>query len=125
MLGQSFTPAGLAAVADLAIDRDFAASSASTSRAPEGDPAVAQRGQYSFVQDSFARSRIRRWPSADRRARHLAAARFFELGEDELVGAPPYSSSTGPEADAVGAQARIAPRATANGRPPSALMSRL
>ncbi len=57
----------------------------------------------------------------DRRSRHLAAARYFEsLGDDELASvlATHYLdayrvSDPGPEADAVGAQARIALRAAA------------
>ena len=57
----------------------------------------------------------------DRRARHLAAARFFEsLGEEETVGAlathylDAYRlSEAGPEAEAIATQARIALRAAA------------
>ena len=58
----------------------------------------------------------------DRRARHLAAARYFEsLGEDELAGvlanhylAAYRTSREGPEADALAAQARIATLAAAD-----------
>ena len=58
----------------------------------------------------------------DRRARHLAAARYFEsLGEDELAGAlaahylAAYrASAAGPEAEALAAQARIALKAAAS-----------
>ena len=59
---------------------------------------------------------------ADRRAKHLAAARYFEaLGDDELAGvlATHYlealrATPSGPEADALAAQARIALRAAAD-----------
>ena len=58
---------------------------------------------------------------ADRRTRHLAAARYFEsLGEDELAGvlathylAAYQASRAGDEADALAAQARIALQAAA------------
>ena len=57
----------------------------------------------------------------DRKAGHLAAARYFEaLGTDELAGAlashylaAHANSPEGPEADAVAAQARIALRGAA------------
>jgi tetratricopeptide (TPR) repeat protein len=59
---------------------------------------------------------------ADRRNRHLAAARYYEaLGDDELAGvlASHYlealrSTPAGPEADALAAQARIALRGAAD-----------
>ena len=70
---------------------------------------------------SSARSPTRPSARPERRARHLAAARFYEgLGEDELAGAlashylaAHEASAAGPEADAVAIQARIALRAAA------------
>src|SRR5262249_17366448 len=58
----------------------------------------------------------------ERRARHLAAARFFEsLGDEELAGALAAhylaafrASPAGPEADALASQARVSLRAAAD-----------
>ena len=65
---------------------------------------------------SSARSPTARWRKRERRARHLAAARYFEaLGDDELAGllashylAAHEASAEGAEADAVAIQARLA-----------------
>ena len=124
VLGQSFTPTGLAAVA--------AADPAELEPRLRGlvrreilvqqvDPRSPERGQYSFVQALVREVAYSTLAKRDRRDRHLAAARHFEsLGEDELVGALAAhylaafeASAPGPEADAVGGQARIALRAAA------------
>ena len=68
----------------------------------------------------------------DRKARHLAAARYFEaLGTEELAGAlaahylAAYRNAPeGPEADALAAQARITLRAPPRGPPPWAPTTR-
>jgi len=124
VLGQSFTPAGLAAVsgADVSeieprlrslVRRDFLA--------PSADPRSPERGQYAFVQALIREVAYNTLARRDRRDRHLAAARYFEgLGSDELAGAlaghylaAHENAAEGPEADALAAQARIALRAAA------------
>ena len=85
------------------------------------DPRSPERGQYGFVGALVREVAYGTLSKRDRRERHLAAARYFEsLGDDELAGilASHYTdayaaSAPGPEADAVGAQARIALRAAA------------
>ena len=85
------------------------------------DPRSPERGQYGFVQALIREVAYATLARRDRRARHLAAARYFEaLGEDELAGALAThyvdafrASEAGPEADAVAVQARIALRAAA------------
>ena len=52
------------------------------------DPRSPERGQYAFVQALIREVAYSTLANRDRRARHLAAARYFEsLGEDELAGA--------------------------------------
>jgi len=85
------------------------------------DPRSPERGQYGFVQALIREVAYGLLSRRDRRARHLAAARYFEsLGDEELAGAlathylDAYrASDDGAEADAVAAQARIALRAAA------------
>ncbi|HET7678079.1 MAG TPA: adenylate/guanylate cyclase domain-containing protein [Candidatus Limnocylindrales bacterium] len=85
------------------------------------DPRSPERGQFAFVQALIREVAYSRISRRDKRARHLAAARYFEaLGEDELAGvlASHYldayrASDPGPETDSLGAQARIALRAAA------------
>ena len=125
VLGQSFTLAGLVGMtgrdaADLEIALDRLVKHELLVR--DDDPRSPERGQYQFLQavvrevayDSLAR--------ADRRTKHLAAARHLEsLGDDELAGvlASHYieayrATAPGPEADALAAQARIALRGAAD-----------
>jgi len=125
VLGQSFTVDALAAVAGvdpsdltdrldrlvrrelLAVDDDL--------RSPE-------RGQYQFIQALVREIAYQNLAKADRRQRHVAAARHFEgLGSEELAGvlathylAAYQSSRPGAEADALAAQARIALQAAAD-----------
>ncbi len=119
ILGQSFTVTSLAAVnaetpADLEprlrdlVRRDVLVQNR--------DPRSPERGQFGFVHALIREVAYGTMSRRDRRARHLAAARYFEsLGDDELASvlATHYLdayrvSDAGPEADAVGAQARIA-----------------
>ncbi len=87
----------------------------------ERDPASPERGQYRFVQAVLREVAYGTLARPDRRARHVAAARYFEgLGDPELAGilANQYldayrNAPAGPEADAIGAQARIALKAAA------------
>jgi tetratricopeptide (TPR) repeat protein len=87
----------------------------------ETDPRSPERGQYAFVQSLVREVAYNTLARRDRKARHLAAARFFEsLGSDELAGAlaghylAAYRNAPeGAEANAVAAQARIALRAAA------------
>jgi class 3 adenylate cyclase/tetratricopeptide (TPR) repeat protein len=124
VLGQSFTPAGLAAVSGLD-EAELATRLRSLVRREilllETDPRSPERGQYAFVQALIREVAYNALAKRDRRIRHLSAARFFEsLDTDEIAGAlaghylAAYRSSPeGAEADAVGAQARIALSAAA------------
>ncbi len=86
------------------------------------DPLSAERGQYRFIQGVVREVAYQSLAKRDRRAKHLAAARYFEaLGEDELAGvlashyvAAYRASPSGEEADALAAQARVALRAAAD-----------
>jgi class 3 adenylate cyclase/tetratricopeptide (TPR) repeat protein len=88
----------------------------------ETDPRSPERGQYQFVQSVIREVAYQTLTKRDRRARHLAAARYFEsLGDEELASALAShyldawrSSGEGPEADAMAAQARVALRGAAD-----------
>ena len=55
---------------------------------PRRDPRSPERGQYGFVQALIREVAYGTLARRDRRARHLAAARYFEaLGDEELAGA--------------------------------------
>ena len=124
VLGQSFTPAGLAALSGLP-ETALAAPLRSLVRheilAVSADPRAPDRGQYGFVQGLIREVAYHTLARADRKARHLAAARFFEaLGSDELAGAiaghclaARQNAGEGPEAEALAAQARLALAAAA------------
>jgi class 3 adenylate cyclase len=87
----------------------------------DADPRSPERGQHRFIQGVVREVAYQSLAKRDRRARHLAAARYFEsLGEAELAGvlanhylAAYRATPPGPEADALAAQARIALRAAA------------
>ncbi|HUG48363.1 MAG TPA: AAA family ATPase, partial [Candidatus Limnocylindria bacterium] len=122
VLGQSFTPAGLAHVTGTAAEELEPRLRGLVRRevlANKVDPRSPERGQYSFVQALIREVAYNTLAKAERRARHLAAARWFEsLGEEELAGAlaAHYLSAyrntlPGPEADALAVQARIALKA--------------
>jgi class 3 adenylate cyclase/tetratricopeptide (TPR) repeat protein len=86
------------------------------------DPRSPERGQYSFVHRLIREVAYGTLSKRDRRARHLAAARYFEaLGDEEIAGvlATHYldayrSAPEGDEGAAVAAQARVALRAAAD-----------
>jgi class 3 adenylate cyclase/tetratricopeptide (TPR) repeat protein len=124
VLGQSFTVDALAAVAgveavdltdrlDRLVRRELLT--------VDADPRSPERGQYQFIQALVREVAYQNLAKADRRQRHLAAARYFEgLGSEELAGvlashyvAAYQSSRPGAEADALAAQARIALQAAA------------
>ncbi|HSV91736.1 MAG TPA: hypothetical protein VLH81_01620, partial [Desulfobacterales bacterium] len=119
VLGQSFTLAGLTALNG--IDRETLEPRLRLLVRRElfdleVDPRSPERGQYRFVQSLIREVAHGRLARRERRARHLAAARYFEaLGEDELAGAlashyvaAHEASAEGAEADAVAIQARLA-----------------
>jgi len=119
VLGQSFTPAGLASVSGLEPDQLAARLRSLVDREVltlQTDPRSPERGQYSFVQALIREVAYNALAKRDRKSRHLAAARFFEsLETDEIAGglaghylAAYRNSAEGAEADAVAAQARIA-----------------
>jgi class 3 adenylate cyclase/tetratricopeptide (TPR) repeat protein len=124
ILGQSFTLAALAGVTG----RDEAALPDALERLVrrellirDDDPRSPERGQHRFVQAIVREISYETLSKKDRRAKHLAAARYFEtLGDEEVAGvlASHYlealrATPAGPEADALAAQARIALRAAA------------
>ncbi|MGZ3632653.1 MAG: AAA family ATPase [Candidatus Limnocylindrales bacterium] len=124
VLGQSFTLAGLAAVSGTAATELEPRLRMLVRReilAQEADPRSPERGQYAFVQALIREVAYNGLARADRKARHLAAARYFEaLGSDELAGAlaghylaAHGTAAEGPEREALAAQARIALRAAA------------
>jgi len=124
VLGQSFTTTALAAVSGID-EPDLEPRLRNLVRcellAVEGNPRSPERGQYAFVQSLVREVAYSTLAKRDRKMRHLAAARYFEvLGTDELAGAlaghylaAHRNSPEGAEADAVAAQARIALRAAA------------
>ncbi len=86
------------------------------------DPRSPERGQYGFVQSLLREVAYETLARRDRRARHLAAAEYFEaLEDDELVGvvathylAAYRAAAVGPEATDIAVQARTALRAAAD-----------
>ena len=119
VLGQSFTLAGLTAISGVegeALEPRLRLLVRRELFDLEIDPRSPERGQYQFVQSLIREVAYGTLARRERRARHLAAARYYEsLGEDELAGAlashyvAAHDASTeGAEADAVAAQARLA-----------------
>jgi class 3 adenylate cyclase/tetratricopeptide (TPR) repeat protein len=124
VLGQSFTPAGLAAVSGIdepALEVRLRALIRRELFAHETDPRSPGRGQYAFVQALIREVAYNTLAKRDRKIRHLAAARYFEsLETDEIAAAlaghylaARDNAADGPEAEALGAQARISLRAAA------------
>jgi class 3 adenylate cyclase/tetratricopeptide (TPR) repeat protein len=124
VLGQSFTLAGLSSVSGVpgeALEPRLRALVRRELLTLEADSRSPERGQYAFVQALIREVAYNTLARADRKRRHLAAARFFEsLDSDELAGglaghylAAQRNATEGPEADALGAQARISLRAAA------------
>ena len=125
VLGQSFAKPGLEAVSGLApaeLEARLRVLVRSDLLQEDIDPRSPERGQYAFVQALIREVAYSTLALKDRRARHLAAARFFEsLGDDELAGALAAhylaafkASPAGPEADALASQARVSLRAAAD-----------
>jgi class 3 adenylate cyclase/tetratricopeptide (TPR) repeat protein len=125
VLGQSFTPESIAAITE-GSTADIVPRLRSLVRRElltnVADPRSPERGQYSFVQALIREVAYNTLSKKDRKARHLAAARWFEsLGEPELVGAlaghylaARALAAEGAEADALAAQARLALKAAAD-----------
>ena len=118
VLGQSFTIAGLAAVSGLTEDEIEPRLRALVRRellSLQADPRSPERGQYVFVQAMIREVAYNTLARADRKRRHVAAARFFEsLDTDELAGglaghylAARANATDVAEADALAHQARI------------------
>ena len=125
VVGQSFRIESLAAVAGepaTGLAEPLAALVRRQMLHVELDPRSPERGQYQFVQSVVREVAEASLSRADRRALHLAAARYYEsLGDEELAGvqASHYveayrATPAGPEADALAAQARISLRAAAD-----------
>jgi tetratricopeptide (TPR) repeat protein len=125
VLGQSFTPAALAAVSgqdEAAIEPRMQILVKRELLTVGSDPRSPERGQYAFVQALIREVAYGMLAKRDRKTRHLAAARFFEsLGSDELAGAlaghylaAHQNAPEGPEADALAGQARIALKSAAD-----------
>ena len=125
VLGQSFAVPALAAVSGMesaAIEDHLRALVRREVLVHESDPRSPERGQYAFVQALIREVAYGTLTKPDRRARHLAAARYFEsLGEEDIAGAlaahylAAYrASAQGPEAQALAAQARISLKAAAS-----------
>ncbi len=125
VLGQSFTPAGLAAVSGIEESvllnrlRELVRADLLNEERDERSP---ERGQFAFVQALIREVAYSTLSLRDRKTRHLAAARFFEsLGDDELAGAlaahylAAFKATTDPaEGAPLGTQARLALRGAAD-----------
>ncbi|MGH2357577.1 MAG: ATP-binding protein, partial [Candidatus Limnocylindria bacterium] len=124
VLGQAFTLAGLAAVSGnepAQLEGRLRGLIRRELFELEADPRSPERGQYRFVQSLIREVAYGTLARPERRARHLAVARFFEvLGDDELAGglashylAAYQASAPGAESDAIAIQARLALRGAA------------
>ncbi|HEX8025305.1 MAG TPA: AAA family ATPase, partial [Candidatus Limnocylindrales bacterium] len=124
VLGQSFTLGGLAAISGIPA-AELEPRLRSLVRRElfvlDVDPRSPERGQYRFVQALIREVAYNTLAKKDRKARHLAAARWFEsLGSDELAGglathylAAQRLAADPAEAEALAAQARISLRGAA------------
>ena len=124
VLGLSFTTPALKAIARSGPDEIEPMLSHLVQRellTVEDDPRSPERGNHLFVQGLLREVAYGTLSRDDRRARHLAAARYYEaLGDDELSGvlAQHYVDAyrahpDGPAGAAVAAQARVALRGAA------------
>ena len=124
LLGQTFSVPALAALTrepEAALDGRLRALVRREILQLDTDPRSPERGQFGFTQALVREVAYATLSKRDRRAKHLAAARYFEqLGDDEVAGvlATHYvdawaAAPDGPEGAAVAAQARIALRAAA------------
>jgi class 3 adenylate cyclase/tetratricopeptide (TPR) repeat protein len=125
VLGQSFTLPALAAVSGdnpEALAARLAGLVRRELLVVEKDPRAPTRGQHAFIQSLIREVAYATLAKRDRRARHLASARYFETLEDEeLAGvlathyvAAYRAAPEGPEGEAAAAQARVALRAAAD-----------
>jgi class 3 adenylate cyclase/tetratricopeptide (TPR) repeat protein len=125
VLGQSFSIRALAAVNgadDAVIEERLKGLVRRELLHLDIDPRSPERGQYAFVQALIREVAYGTLARRDRRVRHLAAARYFEvLGDDELAGvlaahylAAYQAAPDGAEGAAVAAQARLALRGAAD-----------
>src|SRR5207244_12689470 len=110
VLGQSFTLAGLSAVAGVA-DAELEARLRALVRRElltlEADPRSPERGQYAFVQSLIREVAYNTLARRERRARHLAVARHYEaVGDEEMAGALASHYLAAYEASAEGEEAR-------------------
>jgi len=119
VLGQSFTLEALSAVSAMDVVELEPRLRGLVRRELLGiaaDPRSPERGQYAFLQALIREVAYNTFAKKDRKARHLAAARYFEqLGSEELAGAlaghylaAHANAPEGSEADALAAQARLA-----------------
>ena len=124
ILGQTFTIAALAALTGdppEGLDPPLRSLVRREVLVLDADPRSPERGQYGFGQAIIREVAYGTLSKADRRVKHLAAARYWEnLGDDELAGvlASHYleayrASPSGPEAETLAAQARVALRGAA------------
>ncbi|HLY14017.1 MAG TPA: adenylate/guanylate cyclase domain-containing protein [Candidatus Limnocylindrales bacterium] len=124
VLGQTFSLAALSSLTSepvAALEDRFGILARREIVALDTDARSPERGQWGFTQALIREVAYSTLAKRDRRARHLAAARYFEsLGDDELPGvlathylAAYEASPDGPEAAAVAVQARIALKAAA------------
>ena len=125
VMGQSFTPAALAAVSGIdeaELEPRLRGLVRRELLTFESDPRSPEHGQYAFVQALIREVAYNTLAKPERKRRHLAAARFFEsIGTDEIAGAlaghylAAHANATdGPEAEALAGQARIALEAAAS-----------
>jgi class 3 adenylate cyclase/predicted ATPase len=124
VLGQAFTLAGLTAVSGTSAE-ELATRLRGLVRREllelEADPHSPERGQYRFVQSLIREVAYSTLARRERRARHLAAARYFEALDDaELAGALANhylaaleATAEGPEREASAVQAQRALRGAA------------
>jgi class 3 adenylate cyclase/tetratricopeptide (TPR) repeat protein len=124
VLGQSFSAAALAAVSgrdEAEVEARLRALARREVVTLVTDPRSPERGQWTFSQALIREVAYGSLGRRDRRARHLAAARYFEAIEGpEVAGALAYhyldayrAAPEGAEGEAVAGQARIALRAAA------------
>ncbi len=124
VLGQSFTLQGLASLSSLdaaALEPRLRSLVKRELLVLEVDPRSPEQGQYHFVQALIREVAYNTLARKDRKARHLAAARYFEsIATDELAGglavhylAAQRLAADEAEAKALAAQARIALRGAA------------
>ncbi len=138
VLGQSFSVAALAALTgepEEALESRLRGLVHREILQLDTDPRSPERGQFGFTQALVREVAYSTLGRRDRRAKHLAAARYYEsLGDEEVAGvlATHYvdayqAAPEGPEGEAVATQARLAlrgaaDRATALGAHESAIM---